>query len=127
MEEFKNAITILDDWVRNIDKELGEKQFLYLNQTIKINDNIIAALISKKIAWKNYKNSEGTNTEQMKFKHFKWTRNRAKKLIKKRLEDHKKAAIKEIEELKTDNPRSYWKKLKALNGKKKINKSGTQQ
>ena len=35
------------------------------------------------------------------------------------MEDHKKTAIKEIEELKSDNPGTYWKKLKVLNGKKK--------
>ena len=35
------------------------------------------------------------------------------------MEDHKKAAIKEIEETKTDNPRIYWKLLKKLNGRRK--------
>ena len=67
----------------------------------------------------NYKSSKGTGSEQRKWKHFKWTRNRAKKLLKRKLENHKKAAIKEIEELRVENPRLYWKKLKEINGKKK--------
>ena len=46
-EEFKNAITILEDWVRNIDKELGEKQFLDLNQKNKIKMIIKILLLRK--------------------------------------------------------------------------------
>ena len=117
--EFKRTTEILEDWIRDIDKELGEKQYAYLNQTIKLNDNIINALIMKKKAWKKYTNSMNTNEEQREWKNFKWMRNRAKKLLKKKLDDHRKAAIKEIEDLKTENPRTYWKLLKGLNGKKK--------
>ena len=118
-EEFKSIIISLEDWIRNIDKNLGEKQFTYLNQMIKNNDEIIVALQTKKKAWKNYESSKGTDSEQRKWKHFKWTRNRAKKLLKRKLENHKKAAIKEIEELRVDNSRLYWKKLKEINGKSK--------
>ena len=46
-EEFKNTIATLEEWIRNIDKDLGEKQFTYLNQMIKNNDEIINALLSK--------------------------------------------------------------------------------
>ena len=118
-EEFKNTITTLEEWIINIYKDLREKQFTYLNQMIKNNDEIINELLSKKKAWKNYRNSKGTASEQRKWKHFKWTRNRAKKLLKRKLENHKKKAIKDIEGLRIENLRMYWKKLKEINGKHK--------
>ena len=72
----------------------------------------------KKKAWKKYKKSKGTETEQTRWKYFTWMRNRTKKLIKLRMIQHKRAAIKEIENLRIENPKEYWKKLKSLNGKK---------
>ena len=47
-EEFKSIIISLEDWIKNIDKNQGEKQFTYLNQMIKNNDEIIVALQTKK-------------------------------------------------------------------------------
>ena len=84
-EEFKNTIVTLEDWVRKMDKELGDKQFTYLNQMIKSSEEIIKILRSKKIAWRNYKKSKGTNKEPAKWRYFKWIRNRTKKLIKKKI------------------------------------------
>ena len=117
--EFKKTISTLEEWVRNIEKKLGEKQYTYLNQMIRINEEIAQSRISKKTAWKRYLKSKGTDEEQRKCKHFRWARNRAKKLIKRRLEAHNKAVIKEIENLKIESPKLFWKKLKELNGNKK--------
>ena len=41
------------------------------------------------------------------------------KTTKKEIREYKKTAIKEIEELRVDNQRLYWKKLKEINGKNK--------
>ena len=58
----------------------------------------------------------------MKWNYFKWTRNRTKKAIKNKVEERNKNVMKEIEKLKTSNPKAYWNKLRKLsksNNKKK--------
>ena len=57
---------------------------------IKNNDEIINTLLAKQKHWKNYRNTKGTASEQRKCKHFKWIWNRANKLLKIKLENHKK-------------------------------------
>ena len=64
--DFKQTIKIMEELVRDIDKQLSVKQFEYLNQHIKINQTIINALISKKKTWKSYKSSKGTVEEHRK-------------------------------------------------------------
>ena len=108
--------------MRMKDKDLGKKQYNFINQMINSSGEINIAQMAKRTAWKKYRRSKGTDREQQNWKHFRWTRNRTKKLLKKKLEDHRKAAIKEIEELKTDNQRIYWKMLRELDGKKKKKK-----
>ncbi|NRA91851.1 MAG: hypothetical protein HRU26_04050 [Psychroserpens sp.] len=81
--EFKNVLKNLETWVRMKDKDLGQKQYSFINQMIKTSEEINISQMIKRTAWKKYKKCKGTDREQQNWKYFKWTRNRTKKLLKK--------------------------------------------
>ena len=48
----KNVIEPLEHLIRKMDTELGGKQYKYMNQMIKISNEIHTALLEKKKSWK---------------------------------------------------------------------------
>ncbi|NRA93460.1 MAG: reverse transcriptase family protein, partial [Psychroserpens sp.] len=80
------------------------------------------ALVKKKEAWKWYRKCKDQNEKDARWRYFKWRRNRAKKAIRKAVSERNKKLMKEIENIKTHNPREFWRKLRNL-GKNKGKKT----
>ena len=113
----------LDDKVRENAKEMIEKKYKYIDKNIRSNKEVTEAYIIKECAWKKYKQCEEGEEKEKKWKIFKWTRNKAKKKIRKRIEERNRAVMKEIESLKTNNQKEYWKELQAISGGRKRKKT----
>ena len=113
-KRFKGMIKAMEDWVRKKGKELGEKQYKYIDKGIRSSKKVAETLAVRKEAWTKYRMSRGKEDEDRRWRYFKWTRNKAKKALKARKEEWNKKLMKEIEELRSDNPKEYWRKLKGL-------------
>merc|ERR1712150_219920 len=103
----KRVMEIMENWVRGKSKELGQKQFNYIDKEIKNDVKIAEAQAVKKEAWKKYKNSKGKADEEERWRYFKWTKNRERRARKRKTKEWRQKVIKEIEDIKSMNPKLY--------------------
>merc|ERR1712083_309103 len=95
-------------------KEIGHKQYNYIDKEIENDVKIAEAQAAKKEAWKKYTKSKGKEDEKERWRYFKWTKSKEKRARKRGTKEWRQNVIKEIEEIKGDNPKMYWQKLKGL-------------
>ena len=116
---------LLGNQVKKKAKEAKRKQYKFIDQGIKTDTEVASKYIEKEEAWKKYKENKNNKQEiERRWKYFKWRRNRAKKALKKTVEERNKKVMLEIESLKISNPKAYWKKLKEFSKSKRSNKTG---
>ena len=120
--DFKELVKIMENWVRNTAKEIGSRQYEFIDKDIENSRFVTSALIKKNEAWKRYSECKNQVEKDARWRYFKWKRNIAKKALRRRISERNKKLIKEIESIKTQNPGEFWRQLRKL-GKSKGRKT----